>query len=319
MNRFLRILLWPFSLVYGGITRARNVLYDAHLLKSVSFEEVKTICIGNLCAGGAGKTPHTEYILSLLEKKYRVATLSRGYKRKTSGFLEVETNTQPDTCGDEPLQMKLKFPNAFVAVDENRVEGVKKILAKNKPDVILLDDAYQHRKIKCSLNILLTEYNNLFTRDALLPAGRLRESKKGYLRADIIVVTKTPEYANDENLKDIIKEINTKPHQSLFFSYLDYGHPYYVFNKDITINIPQQLFCFSVLLVTGIANPKPMLTYLKEYAEELIHKTYADHHQFTQYDIEQIKKTYNSIENDKKLIITSGKKMLRALFILLKI
>lgn len=307
MNNLLRILLFPFSLAYGSITWLRNVLYDAKVFKQVSFDEVKTICIGNLIAGGAGKTPHTEYILNLLEKEHSVATLSRGYKRKTSGFLVVETNTHADQCGDEPLQIKQKFPDALVAVDENRVKGVKKILLHQRVDVVLLDDAFQHRQLKCGLNILLTEYDNLFCNDMLLPAGRLRESKRGYLRADIIVVTKTPEYASPIDLKVVLKEVSARPYQNLFFSYLKYGQPYSLFNKKETFNIPLHLFNYTVLLVTGIANPKPMFTYVKEYAEEVVHKAFEDHHHFTKEDIEQLKQAFNLIENENKIIITTEK------------
>ena len=283
------------------------MLYDTKFFKQTYFDEVKTICVGNLCAGGAGKTPHTEYILRLLENEQGIATLSRGYKRKTSGFLIVETTTSPDECGDEPLQIKRKFPKAFVAVDENRVKGVKKILLQESVDVVLLDDAFQHRKIKCGLNILLTEYESLFCNDTLLPAGRLRESRKGYLRADIIIVTKTPEYASPVDLRGVIKEINPRPYQNLFFSSLKYGNLYNLFDKKETLNIPMYLFNCHVLLVTGIANPKPMRTYVKEYAEDLVHKAFADHHQFSPEDIEQIKQSYNQIENENKMIITTEK------------
>jgi len=307
LSGLLRILLWPFSLIYGGVTWLRNTLYDTKIFKQTTFDETRTICVGNLCAGGAGKTPHTEYILKLLEKEHSVATLSRGYKRKTSGFFVVETDTKPDQCGDEPLQIKQKYPAAFVAVDENRVKGVKKILAQKSADIIVLDDAFQHRKIKCGLNILLTEYENLFCNDELLPAGRLRESKKGYLRADIVIVTKTPEYATPIDLKGVMKEVNARPYQNMFFSYLKYGHPYNLFDKKETINIPMHLFNCNVLLVTGIANPKPMFTYVKEYAEDVVHKVFTDHHHFSDADIEQIKEAYNKIENENKIIITTEK------------
>jgi len=307
LSSLLRILLWPFSLIYGGVTWLRNTLYDTKVFKQTTFDTTKTICVGNLCAGGAGKTPHTEYVLKLLEKEFSMATLSRGYKRKTSGFFVVETNTSADQCGDEPLQIKQKFPTAFVAVDENRVKGVKKILSQKSVDVVILDDAFQHRKIKCGLNILLTEYDNLFCNDELLPAGRLRESKKGYLRADIVIVTKTPEYATPIDLKGVMKEVNTRPYQNLFFSYLKYGHPYNLFDKKETINIPMHLFNCSVLLVTGIANPKPILTYVKEYAEGVVHKAFNDHHHFSIQDITEIKDAYNQLENENKIIITTEK------------
>ncbi|HWY37478.1 MAG TPA: tetraacyldisaccharide 4'-kinase, partial [Bacteroidia bacterium] len=167
MKNPLRILLFPFSLVYAFITRARNFLYDSHFLKPATFDDIKTICIGNLCAGGAGKTPHTEYILKLLGSEYHTASLSRGYGRKTSGYLEVTEGSIPEDSGDEPLQIKRKFPATFVAVCENRVKGVKKIKEQNNhTDIIVLDDAFQHRKIKCGLTILLTEYDNPYYEDS---------------------------------------------------------------------------------------------------------------------------------------------------------
>ena len=246
-------------------------------------------------------------MLRLLEKEYHVASLSRGYKRKTSGFLIVEEDSNPDQCGDEPLQIKQKFKHALVVVDENRVKGVKKLLSHKSTDVIILDDAFQHRKIKCGLNILLTEYDHLFCHDELLPSGRLRESKKGYLRADLIVVTKTPESATPIDLRGVMKEVNARPYQSLFFSYLKYGNLYRLFDRDEQLNVPLQLFSFQVLLVTGIANPKPMLTYVKEYAEEVFHVVFPDHYHFNQQDILSIKQQYEQLSSENKIIITTEK------------
>ena len=312
MKELLRILLWPFSLVYGFITWLRNFLYDSHFLKPASFEEVKTICIGNLCAGGAGKTPHTEYLLKLLGDEYRAASLSRGYGRKTSGYYEVLEDSIPENSGDEPLQIKNKFPHTMVAVNENRVKGVKKILEQNSAtDVIVLDDAFQHRKIKCGLTILLTEYDNPYYNDVMLPAGRLRENIKGYMRADIIVVTKTPEYATAIDLKGVMKEINPRPYQYMFFSYLKYGNLYNIADKENIISAPQKLFRYKVLLLTGIANPQTMLTFIKEYADDLTHKAYPDHHNFTPADITEIINLYKTIEGDNKIIITTEKDAMR--------
>lgn len=312
LKDLLRIVLWPFSLVYGFITWLRNFLYDSHFLKPTSFEEVKTICIGNLCAGGAGKTPHTEYLLRMFGTEYEAATLSRGYGRKTSGYYEVLENSIPENSGDEPLQIKNKFPTAHVAVNENRVRGVRKLLEQfGGLDVIVLDDAFQHRKIKCGLTILLTEYDNPYYRDVLLPAGRLRESTKGYLRADIIVVTKTPEYANAIDLKGVLKEINPRPYQSLFFSYLKYGALYNMNDRRDVLNAAQKLFRFKVLLLTGIANPHTLFTYVKEYAAEVIHKKYPDHHNFTPADIKDLVETFRTVEGDLKMIITTEKDAMR--------
>lgn len=312
MTALLRILLWPFSLVYGFVTWLRNFLYDAHFLKPTSFDNVKTICIGNLCAGGAGKTPHTEYILRLLGQEYNTAALSRGYGRKTSGYYEVLENSIPENSGDEPLQIKNKFPATLVAVNENRVKGVKKLMEqRNELDVIVLDDAFQHRKIKCGLTILLTEYDNPYYRDVLLPAGRLRENTKGYLRADIIIVTKTPEYANAIDMKGVMKEINPRPYQSMFFSYLRYGALYNLRDKTDVLNAPQRLFRYRVLLLTGIANPHTLLTFIREYADEVQHKRYPDHHNFTPADIRELMGAFAAMEGENKIIVTTEKDAMR--------
>jgi tetraacyldisaccharide 4'-kinase len=312
VKNLIRILLFPFSLVYALITRVRNFLYDSHFLKPTTFDDLKTICIGNLCAGGSGKTPHTEYILRLLGSEYKTASLSRGYGRKTSGYLVVEESAIPENCGDEPLQIKRKFPETFVAVSENRVRGVKKIKEQNESvDVIVLDDAFQHRKIKCGLTILLTEYDNPFYEDTMLPAGRLRESAHGYLRADMIVVTKTPEYASAIDLKRVMKEINPRPYQMMYFSYLKYGQLFGMFDKTETINTPQRLFKYNVFMLTGIANPHSILTYVKEYANGVVHKAYPDHHNFTPAEINEIIYAFNSIEDTNKIIITTEKDAVR--------
>jgi tetraacyldisaccharide 4'-kinase len=305
-------LLWPFSLVYGFVTWLRNFLYDSHFLKPTSFDEVKTICLGNLCAGGAGKTPHTEYILRLLGQEYSTAALSRGYGRKTSGYYEVLENSIPENSGDEPLQIKNKFPATLVAVNENRVKGVKKLMEQRSGlDVIVLDDAFQHRKIKCGLTILLTEYDNPYYRDVLLPAGRLRENTKGYLRADIIIVTKTPEYANAIDMKGVMKEINPRPYQSMFFSYLRYGALYNLRDKTDVLNVPQRLFRYRVLLLTGIANPQTLLTFIREYADEVVHRRYPDHHNFTPADIRELVAAFAAIEGENKIIVTTEKDAMR--------
>ena len=312
MKDLLRILLWPFSLLYGLATWFRNFLYDSHFMKPAQFEEVKTICIGNLCAGGAGKTPHTEYILRLLGGEFSTAALSRGYGRKTSGYYEVVEDSIPESSGDEPLQIKNKFPATLVAVNANRVKGVRKLLEQRADlDVIVLDDAFQHRKIKCGLTILLTEYDNPYYRDVLLPAGRLRENTKGYLRADIIVVTKTPDYANAIDMKVVMKEINPRPYQTLFFSYLKYGLLYNLADRDDVINGAQKLFRYKVLLLTGIANPHTLLTYVKEYADEVRHKRYPDHHNFTPADISDLVNSFRAMEGENKIIVTTEKDAMR--------
>ena len=213
MNK-LRKLLFPFSLVYGSILAFRNLCYDKGWFESKSYNR-PIICVGNLSTGGTGKSPMIEYLISFLIKDYKVAVLSRGYKRKTNGFKKVLIDSLAENVGDEPLQFKQKFPDIVVAVCANRQEGIKKI--KNKADVILLDDAFQHRKVKASTNILLTTFNDLYIHDVVLPAGNLRESKRGSKRADLVVVTKCPEKHSYAKLQEIQYILNLRPEQKIYF------------------------------------------------------------------------------------------------------
>ncbi|MFN5182268.1 MAG: tetraacyldisaccharide 4'-kinase [Bacteroidota bacterium] len=301
----------PFSIGYGLITFIRNFLYDWGILRSHSFKE-HNICIGNLSVGGTGKTPHIEYIIRLLKKDYAVATLSRGYKRKTSGFVMANHQSTVDDIGDEPKQFKIKFPDIRVAVDGNRVNGIKKLLNQaEKPDVILLDDAFQHRRLKPGFSVLLTDYAKIFRRDSMLPGGSLREYQSNYKRADVIVITKTPERISNLDLKVFSKEIKLLPHQKLFFSWIKYGEPYYFSDVNFTLEVHKELFKFNVFIFTGIANPKPLLNYIKEYANQVTHRPFADHHEFTESDILEIRKDFNNLSGQKKLIITTEKDFMR--------
>ena len=289
----------------------RNVLFDWGLIKSKSFRE-HTICVGNLSVGGTGKTPHIEYLIRLLKGQHVIATISRGYKRKTSGFVLATHESTVDQIGDEPKQFKTRFPDVQVAVDGNRVSGIKKLMAGNeKPDVVLLDDAFQHRRLKPGLSILLTDYSNLFTRDTMLPGGNLREYKSNYRRADVIVITKTPERISNLDLKVYSKEINLLPHQKLFFSWIKYGDPYYFSDVNFTLEIHKELFKFNVLMFTGVANPKPMLNYINEYANNVVHFPYPDHYEFSVQDINELRKQFNNIAGQKKIIITTEKDFMR--------
>jgi tetraacyldisaccharide 4'-kinase len=307
------ILLYPVSLIYGIITAIRNMLFDSGILKSHSFKE-HIICVGNLSVGGTGKTPHIEYLIKLLKEECSVATLSRGYKRKTSGFMIAFDENTADEVGDEPKQFKMKFPEITVAVDGNRVRGIKELLnQKNKPDLFLLDDAFQHRSVKAGLNILLTDFNHLFVHDHMLPGGNLREYKNGFKRADIIILTKTPERASNLDLKVFSKEINLLPYQKLFFSWLKYGELYYYSDVNFKFDIPNHLFKFNVVVLTGIANPKHLITYVKEYANHTFHQSFGDHHDFSVEDIEELRKIFNSIAGENKLIITTEKDYMRLL------
>lgn len=305
------ILLFPFSFLYGIITGIRNLLYDWGILKAHAFKE-HIISVGNLSVGGTGKTPHIEYLVKLLKNEFSVATLSRGYKRKTKGFMICYGENTAEEVGDEPKQFKTKFPDITVAVDSSRVRGIKELLKqKEKPDIFLLDDAFQHRRVKAGLNVLLTDFKNLFVHDSMLPGGSLREYPSNYKRADIIIITKTPERITNLDLKVYSKEINLRPYQKLFFSWLKYGDLYYYTDTSFTIDVPQQLFKFNVLVLTGIANPSHMINYLKEYANTIQHKSYGDHHDFTGQDIDDLRKTFNNIAGENKLIVTTEKDFMR--------
>ena len=271
-----------------------------------------TICVGNLSVGGTGKTPHVEYLINLLKSECRIAILSRGYKRKSSGFVLATEKSIASDIGDEPLQYKTKNPDLIVAVDGNRVNGIKKLQELTEsPKLVILDDAFQHRSLKCELNIVVSEYNNLYLNDMLMPAGMLRESKKGITRADIIIVSKTPDNTTAIDIRNLIKDIKPLAHQSLFFSWLKYGEIYGFQNPKETINTLDDLFRYRIVLFTGIGNPSPMLTYLKEYGADVKHIQYPDHHTFTLQNIADIRDALDSFEVGNKIIITTEKDAMR--------
>ncbi|MBK7667090.1 MAG: tetraacyldisaccharide 4'-kinase [Sphingobacteriaceae bacterium] len=297
--------------MFGLVTFIRNRLYDLGFIKS--HHPLKhTICVGNLSVGGSGKTPHVEYLINLLKSEYTLATLSRGYKRKTSGYIIANDKSTAEDIGDEPLLYKTKHPDLTVCVEVNRVKGVKK-LAEHEPSphVIILDDAFQHRPIKCGLNIVVSEYENLYYNDFLMPVGRLRESKSGMHRADIIVISKTPEKTTPVEIRNVLKDVKPLPHQHVFFSYLKYGDLYSISNINETVNTLQDLFRFRLIVFTGIANPSPMITYLKEYSAGVSHLPFDDHHDYTVADIANIQKYYESFEGGNKLIVTTEKDLMR--------
>src|SRR5687767_9450524 len=232
MLKSFRFILYPVSVFYGGIIWLRNLLYDKNILKSSSFN-FPIICVGNLAVGGTGKTPMVEYLVRLLKDEYKVATMSRGYKRKTKGFAIANEGTTALDIGDEPMQFFKKFPDITVSVAEERLVSIPQLL-HDKPEtrVIILDDAFQHRQVKAGLNILLTEYRDLFTRDFILPAGNLRDMKSSYKRADIIIVTKCKSHLNEEEKLKLVKEIKPLEHQKIFFTKIEYGSPYHLFTKE---------------------------------------------------------------------------------------
>lgn len=301
--------MYPISLIYGLATYLRNKLYDFELLQSVEFK-IPVISVGNLNVGGVGKTPHVEYLIRLLSE-YKIATLSRGYKRTTKGFIQANDDSTINDIGDEPLQYKSKFYNIIVAVDEKRVRGIQTI--KNKfpaTNIIILDDAYQHRAVKPGINILVTDFSKLYINDHVLPSGRLREWSLGCSRADIIIVSKTPDILSPLDRRRIKEELNPKPYQEIFFSYTKYGNLVpYTANAE-TINFQNNTNC-SVLLITGIAKPAPLFYHLKELYTNVEHIKYSDHHSFNIQDIDHIKTAFTNLFGNNKLIISTEKDIMR--------
>lgn len=307
-KRLVQFLLLPFSLLYGLITGFRNWMYERGYMRSSQFD-LPIIGIGNLSVGGTGKSPHIEYLIRLLGDYIQLGTLSRGYKRNTIGYRMVTEQGSAAEYGDEPLQFKRKFPEIPVAVAENRVSGVTQILM-DAPDtqVILLDDAFQHRSIKPGLQIMLTDYNNLFTRDFLLPSGRLREWRSGYQRADIIIVSKCPENMTLDKKRKIIAEINPSVEQQIYFSAYKYGQPYYIFDASykLDLSVPFELF-----LLSGIANTDYLKEYLEPKVKRLIPIEFEDHHHYSNFDIAQMKRLLESLPGDRKAVITTEKDAMR--------
>jgi len=304
----LRILLLPFSFIYGLIVRIRNYLFDIRVLKSVEFK-LPVIGVGNLSAGGTGKTPHVEYLIRLLQNRIKIAVISRGYLRKSKGFVLADANSTVANVGDEPKQYINKFKNLLVAVDENRRHGIQKLISE-QPEMkaVILDDAYQHRYVKPGLTILLTDFHSLYSNDYLLPAGRLRESKKGAKRADIIIVTKTDPVFSPLNKRAVLEKIKPLPHQKVFFSFVTYGFPVPLFPALPALHYN---LINTIVLFVGIANPYPLEQYLKRLCSELITIRFKDHHQFTEKEITAVKTTYNNQFTKRKVLITTEKDAMR--------
>jgi tetraacyldisaccharide 4'-kinase len=311
-NLFLksfRILLLPFALLYWLAIAIRNRLYDANILKSTSFG-LPLICVGNLSVGGTGKSPMVEYLVRLLKNEFLVATLSRGYKRKTRGYALANESSTALEIGDEPMQFHIKFPGIPVAVGEERIEAIPQLLHDMPAtEVIILDDAFQHRAIRAGLNILLTEYSNLFTRDFYLPTGDLRDLKSQYKRAEIIVVTKCEADLSESEKQMIIEEISPSSLQQVFFSTIRYGRLKHIVH-DMTYELNDQT---EVLLVSGIANPRPLKTWLEANSREYHMVQYSDHHIFSIDDLKEIRRRFEAIESTNKIILTTEKDAVRLL------
>jgi tetraacyldisaccharide 4'-kinase len=311
----LRKILFPFAILYGLISSIRNFLFDKGILKSYSFD-LPIIVVGNLSVGGTGKTPQIEYLIRLLSPKYKVATLSRGYKRQSEGFILADASSNAAILGDEPMQFYRKFKNVQVAVDADRKNGIEQLLLQaEKPEVILLDDAFQHRKVRAGFSILLTSYGDLYTDDWMLPTGNLRESKCGARRADVIIVTKCPAVLSlDEQnrIKRVLlrrtrgqspnwRSKDKGKNQELYFSRIEYDDFVYSENKMLKVS---DILNVDKLLLAGIAKPEAFFAYLQSKNEECL--TFADHHHFTEKDILEIK---NKSQN--KIIITTEKDFVR--------
>ncbi|UAB74382.1 tetraacyldisaccharide 4'-kinase [Mesoflavibacter sp. SCSIO 43206] len=293
--KFIRIILFPFVPIYFLATWFRNFAYDKGWFKSMSYD-FPIICVGNLSAGGTGKTPMVEYLIRLLKDETNLVTLSRGYGRKTKGFLLAEDNITASELGDEPFQFYHKFKDEItVAVDEDRQHGISTLRAiKPKPEVVILDDAFQHRKVKAGYNILLTTYNNLYVDDFVLPTGNLREPKKGAKRANIIVVTKCPEILSQNDKEAIVLKLKPKVYQHVFFSHIGYN--------DLVLNETEKFSLNkleSFTLVTGIANAKPLVNYLKSLRLDFNHIEFKDHHNFTENDIKKLSELDKIVTTEK--------------------
>jgi len=304
---FIKINEWllPLSALYGVGVRVRNELFELGLLKQRSFD-IPVISVGNITVGGSGKTPHVEYLIRLLKDKTKVAVLSRGYKRKSRGFVLADADTTMDQIGDEPYQMKKKFPDIYVAVDKNRCEGIDMLtddsVAKGT-DVVLLDDAYQHRYVVPGINILLIDYHRLIIYDKLLPAGRLREPQEGKARADIVIITKCPHDLKAINYRVLTKAMNLYPYQDLFFTTLEYCKLKGLFKPEKTMEL-DELKDRHVLLLTGIASPKQMVVDLTPKVNDIEQMAFGDHHRFRQKDVEKINNLFESMPSPKMIITT---------------
>jgi tetraacyldisaccharide 4'-kinase len=304
-----RILLLPFALLFGLIVSIRNWLYGKNILRSAAFG-LPLICVGNLSVGGTGKSPMVEFLVLHLKNRYKVATLSRGYKRKTKGYALANENTTAIDIGDEPMQFYKKFPDVPIAIGEARLEAIPQLL-HDRPDtgVVILDDAFQHRAIRAGLNILLTDYGNLFTRDFFLPAGDLRDARSSYKRAEIIVVTKCPATLSSDEKEQIRQEIDPQKGQELFFTTIAYGIPYHITSRH-TASVDEDT---EVLLVTGIANPKPLKKFLEKRTKTYHMMHYNDHHIFSIDDWRDIRSRYQNMDVKKKMVLTTEKDAMRLL------
>lgn len=307
------ILLYPVSLIYGFVTGIRNFLYNREIIRSENFR-TPVICIGNITVGGTGKTPHTEYLVELLSRHFSVAVLSRGYRRKTSDFTVATATSSVEEIGDEPLQVARKYPKVMVAVERDRVKGVKKILElQPETNVIVLDDGFQHRRLKPGFSILLSDYGRPMKNDNLLPYGSLREDKKNSSRANTIIITKTPAEISPDEMKSLADEYKKLPGQNIYFTGIKYHTPVAVFENTVK-KLQPEWNSFSnngAVIVTGIANPDPLLIHVQRFFSEIVHLRFPDHHNFTTGDILRISSSWKELKSAYKYILTTEKDAVR--------
>lgn len=307
MNAWTPLLL-PFTLLYGTVTTIRNILFDYRILNTKRFT-VPVIGVGNLSVGGTGKTPHIEYLIRILREQYKVATISRGYGRNGKGFVMASPEHNHTQIGDEPLQYLSKFSDVTVTVDSRRARGIKKLLTlRPQTQVVLMDDSFQHRWVKAGLNILLTDFRNLYVNNYLLPAGTLRESISGAKRADIIIVTKTDPIFPKMLRQHVTEQLKPLPHQKLLFSTIDYGEMVPITEAAVSCKIPEKL---TILLVAGIANLYPLEEHLRRLYENIEIIRFKDHHSYTETDIKTIENTFSNIISMKKILVTTEKDAIR--------
>ena len=314
-NKFIdTLILKPMSIIYGMVVALRNRLFDWGILKEHTFD-VPVVVIGNLAVGGTGKTPHTEYVVNSLMKDYRIAVLSRGYRRHTKGFVLADKRSTPNDIGDEPYQIYQKFGHEIrVAVCEKRVKGIRELLNIDPSiNLIVLDDAYQHRYVKPKASIVLTEWNRPAYNDDILPLGHLRESIKGLMRAHMVIVTKCPSEIRPMDVRIIYEHLNLFPYQRLYFSHYRYGSLVSVFPDEVKYlpGLDWMTGDDSVVIVTGIANPRPMIRYIKSKKVKTKVVRFPDHHNFTRREFEAIRKAFKELDSRNKYIITTEKDAVR--------
>jgi len=296
MKLIKKFLFWKLSIQFSLVTSIRNFIYNIGVIKSRQFN-LPIISVGNLVLGGSGKTPTIEYLIRLLSKNYKIAVLSRGYGRKSKGFIIADSNSDTNLIGDEPMQYYRKFKNIIVSVDSNRVRGVNKLIKLNsKPEIILLDDAYQHRRVKPGMSILLTKFNDLYSDDNIFPLGNLRESKSNANRADIIIVTKCDKNISKDQKRHIIQKLNIGDNQKIYFSSIKYSKMLY--DKESS-KLLSEFKNIKFTLVTGIANSSHMVNYLKDNDFNFNHLSFKDHHNYSDSDISNI--------NNNEIVITTEK------------